>query len=101
MSMKDVNKVDYKKERLNQMILKDIQGGMTWTEVSEKYEVNMNYIRSVYSTYKVQMKTEEVEKGGIVRYWNGQRLTDGKPSPVKTYNINDLSLEERKELGLE
>lgn len=94
MEMKDVNKVDYTKERLNQWIVKSLEGGMRWKDAAERYDVPLKYIQSVHSTYILPKKKKSSS-------YLGQRMTDNKPSPVTTYNIHDLTPEQIKEKGID
>jgi hypothetical protein len=97
--MANKTKIDYNEERLNQSILKDIENGVRWSEIAEKRKVDMRYVSSVFGTYRKEKEAQEDTQGGVIRYWGGHRLTDGKPSPITKYNLNDLSPEERKRLG--
>lgn len=100
--MKYENKVNYSKERLNQQIIKSIQEKkLSWTEIAKKHDVSFQYVQSVNSTHRVQTQSENIAKGNLHHSYRGCRMTDGKPSPVKTYNIRDLTPEERKKLKLE
>ncbi|MGF0348253.1 hypothetical protein ACQR3P_31920 [Rhodococcus sp. IEGM1300] len=101
MAMKDVHKIDHTKEELNQAIVQHIQNGMTRDEISKKLNVSTRYIHSVHSTNHVQIKANKIAEGGVHLSYLGRRLTDGKPSPVTTYNVFDLTPQQREELGID
>lgn len=88
-------------EKLNEKILADLlKGEMKWAEIAEKYSVNMNYISSVHGIYRNELSIAHSSKGGVVTYYRGSRVSDGKSSPVTKFNINDLSDEEVERMGL-
>ena len=87
-------------DSLRDSIIVDIEKGMKWREIAGKNGVDLNVIYSVGGRHRVRKKSLQEEKGGVIKYYNGQRETDGKASPVKKYNINDLPEEERKRLAL-
>ncbi|MBU8690931.1 hypothetical protein KM918_26975 [Priestia megaterium] len=88
-------------EILNEKILADLlKGEMKWTEIAEKYSVDMNYIRSVNGIYRHELSIARSSKRGIVTYYKGSRISDGNSSPVTKFNINDLTDEEVERMGL-
>ena len=88
-------------EILNEKILADLlKGEMKWTEIAEKHSVNMNYISSVHGIYRNELSIARSSKGGVVTYYKGSRVSDGKSSPVTKFNINDLPDEELERMGL-
>ncbi|AKP75264.1 hypothetical protein AS52_00243 [Priestia megaterium Q3] len=88
-------------EILNEKILADLLKGETkWTEIAEKYSVDMNYVRSVNGIYRNELSIARSSKGGVVTYYKGSRVSDGKSSPVTKFNINDLSDKELEGMGL-
>lgn len=88
-------------EKLNEKILADLlKGEMKWTEIAEKHNVDMNYVSSVNGIYQFELSIAHSTKGGVVTYYKGFRVSDGKVSPVKKVNLNDLSDEELESMGL-
>lgn len=72
---------------LNKKILVDLKAGVKWAEIREKHGVENDYINSVRGIYQAEISRHK-----------GQ--DNEKPSPVKTFNINDLSDEELERMGL-
>ncbi|MED4794968.1 hypothetical protein P9683_08270 [Priestia megaterium] len=88
-------------EKVNEKILADlIEGKLKWREIVEKHNVNMDYVRSVHGIYQHELSVARSAKGGVVTYYRGSRVSDGKASPVTKFNINDLSDEEVERMGL-
>ncbi|MEN3773023.1 hypothetical protein [Priestia megaterium] len=88
-------------DKLNEKILADLkEDKMKWTEIAEKHGVNMNYVRSVHAIYRIELTVANTAKGGVVTYYKGSRVSDGKSSPVQKFNLNDLSDEELDKMGL-
>jgi hypothetical protein len=88
-------------EKLNEKILADLlKGKLKWREIAEKHNVDMNYVSSVNGIYQFELSIAHSTKGGVVTYYKGSRVSDGKVSPVKKVNINDLSDEELESMGL-
>jgi len=88
-------------EILNEKILVDLkEDKLKWGEIAKKHGVNMNYVRSVHSIYRNELTVANTARGGVVTYYKGSRVSDGKSSPVQKFNINDLSDEELDKMGL-
>ncbi|MCY8233692.1 hypothetical protein [Priestia endophytica] len=64
----------------------DLDKCMKWNDIAEENAVEIGVVCSVFGTKRVR----ESQNGEIVRYWNGMRVTDGKPSPINTYHISEL-----------
>ncbi|MFP8645230.1 hypothetical protein ACLHWY_27165 [Priestia aryabhattai] len=75
---------------LRQSVETDMANGIKWSHIAEEHGVDMGVIRSVHGSKLVRENVKKAEKGGTIRYWNGMRLTDGEPSPVKKYYISEL-----------
>ncbi|PFG03029.1 hypothetical protein [Bacillus sp. es.036] len=83
-------------EKLNQKILVDLKKGeLKWKEVAELHEVEMNYVRSVYAYYRSEIDT--YREG---RTYKGSRVSDNIISPIRKFNVNDLSEHEAESMGL-
>jgi hypothetical protein len=84
---------------LRKALEKDIiDGNGTLTQIAEKNNTEYGDALSVLGSLRVMGIVERV---GVLKTDNeGQRLSEGI-SPVKTFNINDLSDKELKEKGLE
>ncbi|MEI2440535.1 hypothetical protein V8V73_08240 [Priestia megaterium] len=88
-------------EKLNEKILADLlKGKLKWREIAKKHNVDMNYVSSVNGIYQFELSIAHSTKGGVVTYYKGSRISDGKSSPVTKFNINDLSDEEVERMGL-
>ncbi|WP_338779535.1 hypothetical protein [Metabacillus sp. FJAT-52054] len=96
MAILEAEKIDHNEERLNQLIMEYIDKGLKWSDIASRLKVKPCYIRSVFFT----KRKKEVEEGGVIRYWNNHRITDGVPSPVTTYHISELTEEERSRHNL-
>jgi hypothetical protein len=77
-------------EALIESIEADMDNGVQWNQIAEEHGVQIGAIRSVHARRRFKKEKEEVEKGGVERYWFGLRIHDGQPSPVKTYHISEL-----------
>lgn len=75
---------------LRESIEADMDNGIQWKLIAQEHDVEIGVIRSIHSKRKFQQHAEEVQKGGVIRYWGNLRLTDGLPSPVTTYHISEL-----------
>ncbi|MBG9589827.1 hypothetical protein [Cytobacillus firmus] len=77
-------------EAVIESIEADMDNGVQWGQIAQEHGLEIGAIRSVHSRRRFKREAEEVEKGGVERYWFGLRIHDGKPSPVKTYYISEL-----------
>ena len=75
---------------LRQSVETDMENGVKWSHIAEERGVDMGVIRSVHGSKLARQNSRKAERGGTIRYWNGMRLTDGEPSPVKKYHISEL-----------
>lgn len=67
------------------------EGILKWGEISKKLDIKYKFVHSICMKELNRQKYKDIaEGGGRILYWSGMRLTDGKPSPVTTYNIKDL-----------
>lgn len=87
-------------ETLRLSIIADMDAGFKWGEIAKKYDVSINLVQSVCQKERKFRKATDMQNGTLeVTYYKGERLTDGKASPVTKFNINDLSEDEKKRLG--
>ncbi|MYL44396.1 hypothetical protein GLV94_01945 [Virgibacillus halodenitrificans] len=72
-------------------IIEAMEEGTKWGQIAEDLGLEYKLVHSVLMKEYNRKKYKEVtEGGGRILYWGGMRLTDGKPSPVKTYHISEL-----------
>ncbi|MCY7861597.1 hypothetical protein [Bacillus haynesii] len=87
---------------LREAVEHDLKEGMKLKPLAEKHGVGYEIIQSIFGTYNLKNQAEKIQKGTAGEKWeNGVRMRDGKPSPVTSFNINDLTNEELRERGLE
>ncbi|WP_077324634.1 hypothetical protein [Virgibacillus siamensis] len=91
-------------EELRFAILVDYEQGTKWRDIAEFHEVDYRIVESVCRKRQFEEREAQERKEGergtkTIRYFKGERLSDGKPSPIKKYNLKDLTEAEKKELG--
>ncbi|MGG1632346.1 hypothetical protein [Rossellomorea sp. NRS-1567] len=86
-------------DQLKESIIEDIEDGLGWKQIAHRHQVEYNLVQSVGMKERKRIESVENEQGGVIRYWNGHRLNDGKPSPVTTYHISELSRKEQIRIG--
>lgn len=86
--------------KLNEKILVDLKAGVKWAEIREKHGVDNPYINSVQGIYQAEINHHKGHETGVVHLYKGNRVDDEKPSPIKTFNISDLTDEELERMGL-
>ncbi|OHR72168.1 hypothetical protein HMPREF3291_22475 [Bacillus sp. HMSC76G11] len=77
-------------DALRESIEADMERGIQWKQIALEHGIEYGKVQSVGLKRRFRKQGEETTKGGVIRYWNGLRLTDGEPSPVKTYHISEL-----------
>jgi hypothetical protein len=89
---------DISKEVRNALHKDIVEGnGLTLTQIAEKNNVEYGVAMSVFSSLR---SMGIVDRVGVVKTVNGNRMSDGHVAPVKSFNINDLSNEELDRMGL-
>lgn len=78
-------------DELRSNVLEDMQAGVKWKEIATKYNVATNIVRSIHAKELTRKKHEAYENGtGQIKYYRGERETDGEAHPVKTFHISEL-----------
>ncbi|WP_281659453.1 hypothetical protein [Halobacillus sp. Cin3] len=78
-------------DEVREAVLVDVhEGKLRWKDIAKEHGLDYRDVQSIGMKERKLQEIRDKEEGHIIPMYKGMRLSDGNPSPVKTFNISDL-----------